>query len=155
MRAAPVAGKSAVPEFAIRLPVARKEAQPDRSRRSPASRIAARRERRAVPLAVFWKKRHPPDARNKDGDPVALIADRAGVSQTDFNDLLNGQVNASVAARLGLTVTDVQDFIAGGRQSANVTTWLGLPNQSAAEDLVANLGTDKGRIGFLVARLMR
>ena len=85
----------------------------------------------------------------------AVVAERAGVSQTDFNDLLDGRVNATVAARLGLSVTEVRDFIAGGRQGAKVTEWLGLPNQSAAEDLVANLSNEGGRIGFLVARLLR
>jgi plasmid maintenance system antidote protein VapI len=79
-------------------------------------------------------------------------ANRMKISLGDLNDLVNGKVNAQVAARLNVSISDIEEFI-HGKATANMTTRLGLEPISAAEELAKSVG-EKGAIGIVMGLLL-
>ncbi len=80
------------------------------------------------------------------------IADRAGVSLAELNQLLAGNVSTGIAARLGVTPADVSSLI-NGRPSNAMTDRLGVATPAAAADLAQSAG-QAGAIGIVLGLLI-
>jgi hypothetical protein len=80
------------------------------------------------------------------------IANRAGVTLSDLDDLLAGKATAKVASRLCLPSADIEDFIRGSATAA-MAKCLGFGMLSAAQELATIAGKD-GAIGILLGLLI-
>jgi hypothetical protein len=79
----------------------------------------------------------------------AEIAERAGVTIADLEDLLKGRATANVARRFGVSIMDVQDFIRGRATSA-MAQRLGFHAMTAAEELAKAAGGVGILIGYML-----
>jgi hypothetical protein len=80
------------------------------------------------------------------------ISQRTGVPITDIEALIRGSVPASVAARLGVPMLSLEDFLLRGFASDSVAHRLGM-SMSAAEELARTIGRD-GTIGIVIGLLL-
>jgi hypothetical protein len=94
--------------------------------------------------------------RNLDWSDTAMlnfeIAERAGVTPADIDDLFKGRANANVATRLGVSMGDIEGFIKGNA-SASMTRCLGFKAIDAAEGL-ARAGGKNGAVGIVIGLLL-
>jgi len=79
------------------------------------------------------------------------IAQRAGVTLDDLDQLFLGRSTALVARRLGVTLADIDDFIRGD-VSAGMAGRLGFSALSPADEMARKLQRE-GRIGLLLGLL--
>ena len=80
------------------------------------------------------------------------IANRTGVSLSELNHLLMGEVSDGIAERLGVAPVDVSSFIRGN-PSVRITERLGLATPAAATDL-AKAGGQQGATGIIIGLLI-
>ena len=80
------------------------------------------------------------------------IAQRAGVSLIDIEDLVQGTVTDKVAERLGVPMLALQEFVSHGQVGAKVANGLGM-SMAAAEELVQSIGRE-GAIGLVLGLLL-
>ncbi len=82
----------------------------------------------------------------------AVVAELAGITPADLDDLLQGKVHGSVATRLNVPLGDISTYINQGRCGGRIADRLGF-NMAAAERLGSVLGRE-GRIGLTVGLLL-
>jgi hypothetical protein len=80
------------------------------------------------------------------------IALRAGVPLTDIEELVRGNVTATIAERLGVPMLALQEFVSHGEATAAVAHRLGM-SMAAAEELARPLGLE-GAIGLVLGLLL-
>jgi hypothetical protein len=79
-------------------------------------------------------------------------ADRLGVTLDDVEQLIAGRATANLCQQIGLYPADIDDFIRAGFVSANVASQLNLGPLAAVDELAKALGRE-GRIGLFVGLL--
>ena len=80
------------------------------------------------------------------------IADRAGVTLDDLDQLLTGQATNNVAQQLQVNMDDVAEFMAGSTTPA-MKQRLGLNTLGAGDELARAAGRE-GAIGILIGLLL-
>ena len=80
------------------------------------------------------------------------IAVRTGVPLMDIEDLVSGTVTEGIAARLGVPLLALQEFVIHGQASAKLAHRLGM-SMASAEELARSLGRE-GAIGLVLGLLL-
>ena len=82
----------------------------------------------------------------------ATVAEAMGIPHNEAEDLLNGLMSPGIAQAIGVPQDQLRAYVDTGSASSLMAERLGVPMESAMEDLGIRLGK-KGRIG-LVAGLL-
>ena len=80
------------------------------------------------------------------------ISQRTGVPVGDIESLTQGTVPASIAARLGVPLLSLEDFVLRGFANASIGHRLGM-SMSTAEELARTVGRE-GTVGIIIGLLL-
>jgi hypothetical protein len=82
----------------------------------------------------------------------AAVAEAMGIPHNEAEDLLNGLVSPAIAHAVGVPQEQVRAYIETGATSNLLAERLGVPMESAVEELGTRL-SKKGRIGLIAGLL--
>lgn len=82
----------------------------------------------------------------------AAVAQAMGIPHNEAEDLLNGFVSPGIAQAVGVPHEQVRAYVDTGSVSSLLADRLGVPTESAVEDMGMRL-SKKGRIGLIAGLL--